>query len=138
MCRINISLSNKLCFKIEETYISRTYKIHTVFVTVTVAYGHTTLNVPDLGSQAGLGLVSIWMADCLGIPGAVKFFSTTCMSFVETSDHLMTHQEASAAADLLADTSVSFWLSVSMLLILDLLRCPRSLLALILIHLTLS
>ena len=45
---------------------------------------------------------------------------------------------ASAAADLLADTSVCFWLSVSMLLILDLLRCPRSLLALILIHLTLS
>ena len=45
---------------------------------------------------------------------------------------------ASAAADLLADTSVYFWLSVSMLLILDLLRCPRSLLALILIHLTLS
>ena len=45
---------------------------------------------------------------------------------------------ASAATDLLADTSVCFWLSVSMLLILDLLRCPRSLLALILIHLTLS
>jgi len=54
---------------------------------MTVAYGHTTLNM-----SAASGLAS-WMGDCLGIPGAVSFFTTTCMSFVETSDHPVTHQE---------------------------------------------
>ena len=58
-----------------------------IFVTMTVAYGHTTLNM-----SAASGLAS-WMGDCLGIPGAVSFFTTTCMSFVETSDHPVTHQE---------------------------------------------
>ena len=48
-------------------------------------------------------------------------------------------RSASAAADLLADTSVSLWLSVCCFLdFLDLLTCPRYLLCLILIHLTLS
>ena len=36
-------------------------------------YGHSTLNVPDLGSKAASGLVSTWMGDHLGILVVVSF-----------------------------------------------------------------
>ncbi len=75
-----------LFFKIFQKYTPGVSSVNSQHLSVVFAYGHTTLSTPDLVRSRKLsrvGLVSTWMGDRLGIPGAVSF----CFSFTGQLTH---------------------------------------------------